>query len=38
MGKGCWQGGTCMKLGVFTPLYQNLPFEEMLDKLAANGC
>ncbi|WHY68072.1 sugar phosphate isomerase/epimerase [Neobacillus sp. SuZ13] len=26
-----------MKIGVFTPLYQNLPFEEMLDKLAAMG-
>lgn len=26
-----------MKLGVFTPLYQNLPFEEMLDKLAEMG-
>lgn len=31
------QGGTCMKLGVFTDLYQNLPFEAMLDKLAAMG-
>jgi len=26
-----------VKLGVFTPLYQNLPFEEMLDKLVAMG-
>ncbi|RFU66601.1 sugar phosphate isomerase/epimerase family protein [Peribacillus glennii] len=26
-----------MKLGVFTVLYQNLPFEEMLDKLAGMG-
>ncbi|WP_342046784.1 sugar phosphate isomerase/epimerase family protein [Bacillus sp. OTU530] len=26
-----------MKLGVFTVLYQNLPFEEMLDKLSAMG-
>ncbi|MFL6555442.1 MAG: sugar phosphate isomerase/epimerase family protein [Bacillus sp. (in: firmicutes)] len=26
-----------MKLGVFTPLYQNLTFEEMLDKLADMG-
>ncbi|SFC40106.1 Sugar phosphate isomerase/epimerase [Bacillus sp. OV322] len=26
-----------MKLGVFTALYQNLPFEEMLDKLAGMG-
>lgn len=26
-----------MKLGVFTVLYQNLPFEEMLDKVAAMG-
>ncbi|RFU64416.1 sugar phosphate isomerase/epimerase [Peribacillus saganii] len=26
-----------MKLGVFTPLYQNLPFEAMLDKLAEMG-
>lgn len=26
-----------MKLGVFTPLYQSLPFEEMLDKLAGMG-
>ncbi|WP_071392743.1 sugar phosphate isomerase/epimerase family protein [Bacillus tuaregi] len=26
-----------MKLGVFTVLYQNLPFEEALDKLAAMG-
>ncbi|WP_259347191.1 hypothetical protein, partial [Niallia taxi] len=26
-----------MKLGVFTPLYQNLPFEEMLDQLVAMG-
>jgi len=30
-------GGTCMKLGVFTVLYQNLPFEEMLDKLCEMG-
>ncbi|MEH7336314.1 sugar phosphate isomerase/epimerase [Neobacillus drentensis] len=26
-----------MKLGVFNPLYQNLPFEEMLDKLVRMG-
>ena len=26
-----------MKLGVFTVLYQDLPFEEALDKLAALG-
>ncbi|RFU66625.1 sugar phosphate isomerase/epimerase family protein [Peribacillus glennii] len=26
-----------MKLGVFTPLYQNLSFEEMLDKLSGMG-
>ena len=26
-----------MKLGVFTVLYQQLPFEEMLDKIAAMG-
>jgi len=26
-----------MKLGVFTVLFQNLPFEEMLDKVAASG-
>ncbi|MDQ0972255.1 sugar phosphate isomerase/epimerase [Neobacillus niacini] len=26
-----------MKLGVFTVLYQNLPFEVMLDKLADMG-
>lgn len=31
------RGGSLMKLGVFTPLYQNLPFEEMLDKLAGMG-
>lgn len=30
-------GGTFMKLGVFTVLYQNLPFEEMLDKLCEMG-
>lgn len=38
MGEGSGkQGGSGMKLGVFTPLYQNLPFEEMLDKLAGMG-
>jgi sugar phosphate isomerase/epimerase len=30
-------GGIRMKLGVFTVLYQNLPFEEMLDKLSDMG-
>jgi sugar phosphate isomerase/epimerase len=38
MGQGSdWQGGSGMKLGVFNPLYQNLPFEEMLDKLVRMG-
>lgn len=38
MGEGASsQGGSYMKLGVFTPLYQNLPFEEMLDKLVGMG-
>src|SRR3954471_24297649 len=31
------KGGFSMKLGVFTVLYQNLPFEAMLDKLAEMG-
>ncbi len=26
-----------MELGVFNPLYQNLPFEDMLDKLVQMG-
>jgi len=30
-------GGISMKLGVFTVLYQNLPFEEMLDKICEMG-
>ncbi len=30
-------GGQIVKLGVFTVLYQNLPFEEMLDKVAEMG-
>jgi sugar phosphate isomerase/epimerase len=30
-------GGIRMKLGVFTVLYQNLPFEKMLDKLSDMG-
>lgn len=30
-------GGSFMKLGVFTVLYQNLPFEAMLDKMVEMG-
>jgi sugar phosphate isomerase/epimerase len=38
MGKSpSWAGGISMKLGVFTVLYQNLPFETMLDKLVEMG-
>lgn len=38
MGKGSRRtGGFRMKLGVFTVLYQDLPFEAMLDKLAEMG-
>lgn len=38
MGEGSdYKGGICMKLGVFTVLYQNLSFEVMLDKLAEMG-
>lgn len=38
MGEGqARKGGLFMKLGVFTPLYQNLPFETMLDKVKEMG-
>lgn len=37
MGESRDRGGLIMKLGVFTVLYQNLPFEEMLDKLVGMG-
>lgn len=34
MGEGqARKGGLLMKLGVLTPLYQNLPFETMLDQV-----
>ena len=31
------RGGNKMKLGVFTVLYQNIAFEDMLDKVAEMG-
>jgi sugar phosphate isomerase/epimerase len=38
MGEGSSrEGSLSLKLGVFTVLYQNLPFEFMLDKLAKMG-
>jgi len=38
MGEGqARKGGLFMKLGVFTPLYQNLPFETMLDQVKEMG-
>lgn len=38
MGEGKGRtGGIFMKLGVFTVLYQNLPFEAMLDKMVEMG-
>lgn len=38
MGEGqARKGGLFIKLGVFTPLYQNLPFETMLDQVKEMG-